>query len=68
MSFSGSKKDAAQFVSEAVLLSKASSLSIMIIDQDTSEGCFVYTAIDMSSDDIVKMLGQSCLNKLTSTL
>lgn len=67
MSFIGNKKDAAQYVSELLLASKPGSLSITIMDQGMSEDCCVYTAIDMSSEDIVKMLGQACLNKLTST-
>lgn len=68
MSFSGNKKDAAQFVAEALLLSKPGSLSITITLQDTSGACSVLTAIDMSSEDIVKMLGQACLEQLTNTL
>lgn len=67
MSFSGNKKDAVQFVADMLTRSKPGSLSIMIMDQDTSEGCCVYTATDMSSEDIVEMLGQACLSKLTST-
>jgi hypothetical protein len=67
MSFSGNKADAAQYVNDYLLASKPGSLSITITDQDTSGGCCVYIATDMSSDDIVKMLGQACLERLTST-
>lgn len=67
MSFYGNKKDAAQFVAEALLASKPGSLSIMTMLQDTSGDCSVLTAIGMSSEDIVKMLGQACLEQLTNT-
>lgn len=67
MSFSGNKTDAVQFVKETLESSKPDSLSIMIMYQWPSEGCYVSNAINMSSEDIVKMLGQACLEQLTST-
>lgn len=66
MSFSGNKTDAAQYVKELLEASKPGSLSITITNRDMSEGCSVYTAIDMSSEDIVLMLGQACLRQLTN--
>lgn len=68
MSFKGTKEDAAQYVADLLKASKPGSLSITITLQDTSGDCSVLTAIDMSSEDIVKMLGQACLEQLTSTL
>lgn len=67
MSFKGNKTDAAQFVKEVLEASKPSSLSIMIMEQDKSGDCFVRTAIAMSSDEIVEILGQAIYSQLMST-
>jgi hypothetical protein len=67
MSFYGNKKDAVQFVSETLAASKPGSLSIMTMSHDLSGACSVSHATNMSSEDIVKMLGQACYDQLMST-
>lgn len=67
-SFTGSKKDAAQYVTEALQSLKTDSQWIMIITPGTSVDCCVSIATNTSSEDIVKMLGQACYDQHMNTL
>ena len=54
MKFYGSNKDAAQFVAYLVNDLKFGSQLITITVQGRSEGCYVFIATDMWSEDTVK--------------
>lgn len=62
--FSGAKKDAVQYVSDQLDHLNEDSLSIMIMGRGKYEGFFVSSAINLSSDDIVKKMGQACYDQL----
>lgn len=62
--FMGSKKDAVQFVNDLLTSSKEDLRLIMIISQEPSGVYSVSTATDMLSEDIVRVLGQACYDKL----
>jgi hypothetical protein len=53
MTFSGSKKNVARFVTDQLMSLNKDSPSTMIMIQVKSEGCFVNIATDISSDVIV---------------
>lgn len=66
MSFLGSRTDAAQFASDTILNLKSDSQLTMIITPATSADFYVSIATNLSSEDIVKALGQACLDQHTN--
>lgn len=60
------KTDVVQFVTEELTRLKPNSVLTMTIGRDTSEGFSVNSVTDISSEDIVKMLGQIYLERLTN--
>lgn len=61
------KQDVVEFVNEELKRLDQGSVLITIIQRETLEGYSVSTVTDVSLEDTVKVLGQACLDQLTST-